>query len=511
MPASKKRARDRLSKAPPAVARWTGWRILVPGRRTLLVALAATSIGSTSLIFPGDAPWINDEPAIIGLALNFSDRVSPADSGLQGGLGLRHGPLPLWIYQVMLLVSEEPTDLILMRAGLVTAITAGSLGCLSRCLGWWPWFIPVVLSSPYLWFFSRHLWDNSFGIPFTAFFLACYAALLARPSRVRLLLSISALFMLALTHLMTLALVVPGALHLAWFHRPLFRRHWVAVSATCALWIVAAWPYLGVLSAAELVKSTVYSTTGNNWTFTLWGGTSLTATNFEIYVGDQTFIDRRSGGPKPAVQWAVRISAIGHALVWGGLVLAAGQAWRAIRDASQRTPVAHLSVVTVAAFALQTVIDGLANIHSYAHYFNGTWAVFLFFAWHSVEHLNRRHLAHWVTIPHVAALLIVLVAAISRIHTTAGTRTRVYGPALSEQTRVARVLSRFARESNINVCAECPSARFPHSLLVLHMLRPYQHQPGAPHGDLSIRYASDDPQNARLMVIDNRTSAVLSP
>src|SRR5436190_11268410 len=99
-------------------------------------------------IWPGDAPFAFDEPQLIGRALRANQAHTLASSGLHGTKGITYSPLPIWIYQGMLLVSHDLRVLVAIRAIVVAGIVGTSLLWLAKNLDLPAWFAPVVMLSP---------------------------------------------------------------------------------------------------------------------------------------------------------------------------------------------------------------------------------------------------------------------------------------------------------------------------------------------------------------------------
>ena len=78
-------------------------------------------------IWPGDAPWTNDEPHLLAAALDANSAHRPAAMGLYGSYGVPYGPLPTQIYQVLLLVTHNPVWLVGIRGVLTMSVTALAL------------------------------------------------------------------------------------------------------------------------------------------------------------------------------------------------------------------------------------------------------------------------------------------------------------------------------------------------------------------------------------------------
>lgn len=120
---------------------------------TLLALLAV--FGSIPLLWPEDAPWINDEPRLIEMAMRHKETGTPAAHGLPGSRGLVYGPVPVWIYTALLHISGDLADLVRWRAFWMTAVTAlspsrgspDSVMAFGRCPAPWLCYRPTSGST----------------------------------------------------------------------------------------------------------------------------------------------------------------------------------------------------------------------------------------------------------------------------------------------------------------------------------------------------------------------------
>jgi len=470
---------------------------------TILVVLLVSLI---PLLFPGDAPWVNDEPNLIALAMKANDKGVMQAVGLPGNMGIRYGPLPAWIYQGLLKVSPGPERMVLLRAALVTAVTTASLLWLARTMGWQGWFAPVALLSPYLWFYSRLLWDNSFCIPLSVLLLAAYAAVLHRPTRWSWGLALLALLLLPLVHLMCAAMIIPFALHIAATQWRRLRQFPIVTIGVVGGVIFFAWPYLDYLLHAES-KAVTMGTGLDGWWFALLGGRFLTAWGFD-YFFDGDWTAAAGGAGQIVLRGLVWISMIGFALVWIGMVSATQEVVRAVRDPARRGPRAHLCGLALSVVATQTLLNGIAHAYGHPHYYNATWSVFLFLAWLGSERLGRWQPA--ATALHGVAMGCVLAFFIARIHSTGGTRGDHYGPVLTEQVKVARTLAPYAPNGDLYRVRGEHFDKFPHALYGLRSFPALRPRKNAPRRDVIIRYSSKDPAIARMEVLDYDTRQIIS-
>ena len=115
---------------------------------SLWLALGALVVaGLIPVIWPGDAPFINDEPQLIASAVAASHRGRLAPLGLLGTYGFRYGPAPTWVYQGLLALTHDLVGVATLHVLLMSAVTAAALWWLGRSLRLWMWFAPVPLLS----------------------------------------------------------------------------------------------------------------------------------------------------------------------------------------------------------------------------------------------------------------------------------------------------------------------------------------------------------------------------
>src|SRR5688572_556206 len=190
-------------------ASWTAAAVV-----TLLAALVP------AVIWPGDTPWMNDEPAQIAKAFHANQARTLEHRGLKGSLGIHYGPLPTQIYQALLLLTHDPVKLVVLRAALCSGATALALLWLSRTLRLNPWFAACVVLAPFVWLWTRQLWDASFAIPIGAIALAAYASFLHTRSRWPLFLALLCALALPVIHFQDLPLAAVILGHALWRHRP---------------------------------------------------------------------------------------------------------------------------------------------------------------------------------------------------------------------------------------------------------------------------------------------------
>ena len=141
-------------------------------RTWALPTIACGLVVLLTTVWPGDVPWGGDDAMLIGNARRANAEHRLADAGLGGSFNVPYGPLPTQLYQGLLLVTDDLPTVVRLRAALAAGVTAAALLWLTASLGWSPWLAVLPLLSPFFWFYSRLLWDNTFALPVGAVRLA---------------------------------------------------------------------------------------------------------------------------------------------------------------------------------------------------------------------------------------------------------------------------------------------------------------------------------------------------
>ena len=470
-----------VARASPRSRDWSLW--------IAIGALAAA--GLIPVIWPGDAPFINDEPQLVASAVAASHQGRLAPLGLLGTYGFRYGPAPTWVYQALLALTHDLVRVATLHVLLMSAVTAAALWWLGRSLRLWIWFAPVPLLSPYYWFYARVLWDNPFLLPLGTVAFAGYAAFLQSGSRAGLRISIAAMLGIPLVHLMGIALVVPLAAHMILIRpRALWAdRYALAALGGAAAWV--AWPYWTYLAGPRLPTPAVGPAL-EGWLFPLSSGRLLSARGLEYFYGPGPVSGR-------VFEVAGAISWIGYGLVWCGVVLAITLVVRAWRR-HEWTARTHLAAIATGSLVCQSVLHGLTAKFEHPHYHNGTWISLVVLSWLTVDWLaagpRAARMAGWVTTAALAASLLTAVGTLALcLHRSQGTRD-VYGPTLANQQRVARELAHYAPDSDVEVHVNMWE-RFPHTLATLRALN--RRAEGTQRRQaIELRYVSPDPASGAI-------------
>jgi hypothetical protein len=398
------------------------------------VALLIITIGYS--IWPGDAPFAFDEPQLIGRALRANQAHTLASSGLHGTKGITYSPLPIWIYQGMLLVSHDLRVLVAIRAIICAAAVGFSLLWLAKNLELPTWFAPVVMLSPTLWFFCRQLWDNTFCIPLSALALGTFVQFLKTPSRRALAACFGLLLAALFVHVMALALVIPIASYLLTARRKQVWQNWWIIAIELMVACAIAIPWFRTMfegQGADLGHGP------DGWWFPLLGARTISGANLSYIFGDQW--DSAGGAVGTVVRVATYVSLLAYPLMWLGTCVAA---YRAMEALSRQRPIElrdEVSIILLSMILMQTVIDGPGNIWGLPHYYNGNWIVFPMLVWLGIDLLKHIRLATVAIALQGATLALLLGFLALRIHRGNGIVHQFYGPNINLRITVIDALN----------------------------------------------------------------------
>lgn len=458
------------------------------------------------LIWPGDVSFTNDEPRLLAIAWHANQSGWPASGGLYGNFGLRYGPLPAQIYQVLLSIASDPIALAALRSMLCAGVTFFSLLWMARVLVLPPWFAVAIALAPQVWYFQRVLWDASFSIPLGTLALAACTALFQKPSRGRLLLTIGSAALLLFIHPQNLPLAGAIAGAVLWHARDALRRHHRAVllvlGAVCAL--NAGYLVFTISALVERLGGAIRSgyPEGQPRALALLapllGGNLLSESGFGGKVAPAEHL--------PAFwRLAAGASLLVHPLIWSGLVVAAGQAFRRWPARNEEVSQARviISQVALATLGLQALIFGLMRVPAEPQYFFGTFAVHALLAWFAVDGLRWKQVGRGLGLAFALGVAALTIGGMIAIHQHGYAPEPARVP-LQNQVEIARALNRFP---DATVLTDVPFyQQYPQALRTLRLLIPAR--PGEMQPVSGKRVIRRVPGTARLELADLQDAAL---
>jgi len=469
-----------------------------------LLVIAATVL-TTAFLFPGDSSFINDEPMLIqraftanhqpGKLLGISLPFTPARLGLAGTRGASYGPLPIWSDQILLaLTHNNLVAMVAIHALLFSTIVAIAMLWLARSMGLSPWFAALSMFSPWLWRYSRSLWDNNLLIPLAALAVAAYADFLLTHRKRSLTLAAICLAAMTLIHLMCLSLIAGMAVHFVIFHRMWLRRFLGPLLWVALFWALLFIPYLiAMYQHPEPPNYAEHESALQGWWHPLAGAQHLTA---------QHWLPRTRDYYPLLFRLCEKITFLAYLAPPLGMALVLFRFAKRSRGADF-TPVDHLALMCFFVAVCQGLLDGVLRIELLPHYFNATWIVYVVLAWYAIDALRQSRFKPLLTVSlpvtaYVSAALVVLTMSIFFIHINAGTRTIDFGTVLEEQIRAAHQIAQFSPDSPL-VVTNRQWTLYPEALNNLLAVQPPP-AGGSPRRRITIRFLTENPHDAHLHV-----------
>jgi len=407
------------------------------------------------------------------------------------------------VYALGLVFTHDLVLLVWLRAFAVTLCTSAAIYWLARsCRTLQPLCGLLALLSPYLWFYSRSLWDNSFLIPSSALAVAAYVSFCARPARWKLGIVFASAVSMLLTHLMCLPVLGALAVHLAVRHRAWLALHFRSTCAMLGLGALISAPYLLYLATHYRPDASRGDGVMPSLLFPLCGGRVLSWLGVGYIFGPEW---ASAGGPLPAglVAIGTALSAVAFPLSWLGVGLAVAHLIADGRTERDRGVESDLFALLVLTLALQVALSLATQRTAHPHYYNGIWFVFFVLIWIALSRLRSVGLAIAGGLGAVQSLL--LLQLITSIHHTQGNQWVHYGPALRTQIALLAELGRFDPRSKL-VNESSHYHRFPHAFSVLLQFYPVRPQPNARLADLRIRFERSDPRFGALVLQEQHAS-----
>ncbi len=469
-------------------------------RQFVFLALACVFCGMIPLFLPADAPWINDEPNLLARAWNAVHKLEIPTHGLTGNVGLLYGPVPVLIYSVALVFTHNLVLLVLLHAAFFSLSIGLSIWWLARmCPKLSPPVGALALLSPYYWFYSRALWDNSFLIPFSALTLVTYISFCRTPAAWKLWLVGLGMVLMFQTHLMCLPLLASITGHFLWQH-----RSWAVKHAGHCLMIViigslACLPYVvDVAHHLSDARPIARDWKAGPWFFALMGGRTFSAVGLDYFFGENW----QSSSGLPVILWILTgVSALGFITFWVGL----GVAWRFLmrtRKLPGDKPLEfQLFSVVFLTLLLQVMVNGVSRASGHPHYYNATSFCVFTLVWLAYSQIGNSRW-RWASAGlHALALLTVLLSIIWRIHVNQGNTGIHYGPTLRTQLDVLKAID-FQNPHSTLGNESSHYQYFPHAFEVLQVFYPLHFSTNAPASHFVIRYADPQTGAGRLVVVN---------
>ena len=202
--------------------------------RSPLILLLIGIVLTTAFLFPGDAPFVGDEPWLLSIAdkanhqrVSFAGFIcrSPLRRWHCLGRDVSYGPFPVWLDQIILIFTRNPIRMVVIQALLCGTANAIALLWLTRSMGISGWYAAAVDAfAVALDMGPALLGDNCLCIPLTAMAIAAYGDSLVYHGRWTLVVTIVCLMASTLCQACYIGMIAAVAVHLVYFQRDWVKR-----------------------------------------------------------------------------------------------------------------------------------------------------------------------------------------------------------------------------------------------------------------------------------------------
>lgn len=438
------------------------------------------------LLWPGDASFISDEALLMKQAWEIVQTRTLPSHGLFGSFGTPYGPFALWIYSTILFFTQDLPTVVLIKTLLVTAATLLALFRFSKVtsFGRFGW---VALLSPYLWFYSRDLWDNSFLIPLTGLSIVSFLSFEKGKKQLDLILAVLLATLAVLTHLMALPLLAAITIVFFWRHLPYAKKNWQATFVLFLSCFLLALPYLIVLIQAPSPKTGSGPSIASLF-FPFYGARFFSVIGYQYILGDGWISQIGPATLSPFLWGCYILTAVAYPLSWWGMVLVV-KSWRD-----------HRFLLTL--FVLSWALLFFSGRYSHPHYYNSQWFMHLYFLALGLSAVFKLKWGRPLYTTWAAALGVFFFYLPISIHLSQGTRHFRYGPTLNNLVHVASELRQY--DSNIAINLNTANSK-----LFFHTLAFLRDFPAGPsgatkQGALEIRYTDAQPNSGKIELSKER-------
>jgi hypothetical protein len=444
-----------------------------------------------TLLFPGDTPWILDEPAEIAIALQANQQHRLASHALAGNFRIQYGPMPIQLNQLLLLISHDPRILIFFRALIVASLTAISLLWLARTLRLPIYFAPIILIAPHIWLWTRQPWAAFLVTPLSILAIAAFASYLKTRCGFSLAITIAAASAMPLIHpqsipvsAILLAAVVWQARRDIWVHKG---------KIILPLLVLALLNYQYVKDTLQHLSVPAALAQGHP-SHTSRPAALLGAFQSARLVTPHAFESPLSTNPNTLITLAHWVGLLPIPLTILGLLLCL---WTVIKtrlhpppaDDPARTNVI-LSCVLLLIFLAHAIFAAATRLPPSPHYQFGLFGPTILAIWLALQRLPSRHVIRATVLSlYAASLTLFTLGTMLHVH------LRDWPPnqlalSLNEQIKLVHQLNSYSSDSawtTVPVYMMDP----PHSLLALRLLYPPSTPSPRSSSMLLISYSDD--------------------
>lgn len=450
-----------------------------------------------TLLFPGNSVWINDEPSLLDFAFKASLAEDFGTHGLGGTVGITYGPVAVWLYQIFLMLTQDIICMVFFKTLLFLAIIIWSCKTLAREFSFnWKLGVIIFSASPYVYFYSRLLWDNVFLIPLS-FLIAVYLMkFLKERNFISLLICALLNICCFYLHPMAMPLIFACVLTLMLSEYSFFLKHYLKCFTVLGLSLLAVLPnILNILNnfKVDAKKSTSLFSAFKD---SLSGFQNLSFYGFSDYFFPELFETQLI----PAVLLNLLIC-FGFLTIifffFSGTYFYIRKIFSTLKNKLTLSLEEKMALFAFLAIGINLIMNLTLCQLIHPHYFNAVLFAMFFIVWKGASEA-------WLLLSKIYCVIIVLLLAflIFVIDINGGNRGLHHGATIENQLNVARTIIDYSKKysqtrADIDVVNyKC----FPHSLDLLvrflqatELKKENRQQPSSEPLELIIRYSGNPP------------------
>jgi 4-amino-4-deoxy-L-arabinose transferase-like glycosyltransferase len=437
-------------------------------------------------IFIGDTPFINDEPWFVGFGLDFLETGKWLTLGLEGKMGVKYGPYTAWFFGALLAISKNLLTVVALKVFVISAI---------QCVASWflwksvenisKWFLVPIFASLYLFIYSRMLWDLQISLTFLA--VSAYLYFLKEERSYKLLVSLIALVLSTLTHLMSLPTALAIGVHFLATRWRWMRENKMATLGLVAVFLVIGGPYYQYVLTSDLGNKGDFSLDHRSFFFAFFGSRFFTTFDFSYFLGKKWQVFSQLS----CLTW------LPYLVSFLGLGISLK---RIFNDRLKAEPAILLGLLIV---FFHLIFSFTSQLRTHPHYYNGAWMGMFLMLLIGLRELWKRKWFQKCYAVYLGALCFYLAVFIVKIHNDSGNRLPGYGPTLANQMAIAHELNAYAEEPVVKSEA-WHTTTFPHTLAFIRKLDRLDNPDRVQLNEATsfvIKYQSESTQNGALVLV----------
>ena len=419
-----------------------------------------------TLLFPGDAPWINDEPILIYTAFTYNQQGIFPGHGIYGSIGIPYGPLPIWFYKCLLFFSKDLIFIVFLKALLTLSVVFLSLYFIAKKLNLSTYPLLLPLASPYLYLYSRTLWDICFLIPISILLMLCLVKLIDTHRLSWFSACLFSMVCLIHIHLISMLIVIPFFIFLILFEWKWLLKHLKNLSLLIIVFLCSLIPYAKlVLTKSAVSMESSMTDTWYNWLapvkiFSFWGFDNYFAP--EMLTKDYVL---------PGDLYILLKYLTGLAFVFFviGFIIITLNLWTKIRKKMALTTEENFS-----AFCLITIVFSIlffiaSRISFHPQYSNIVCFAYFFIIYSCLKLYWQNKIVRCAFWAYFLSMLFLLISFSFYIHMAGGNRGIHYGATLKNQIAIVNQINSFHSKSPIYAYVD-NLKMFPHEFHALQAL-----------------------------------------